>query len=115
MQTRTLEQVRGEPQPDRGVVVAAGEHHRGTGIDQAHHGLREELDRVGRGHRAVVDVAAHHDGVDLLLAHDVHEVVEVGGLRAEEAHLVEGPAQVPVGGVDQSHGPHGRRGVRQSR
>ena len=73
---------------------------------------REQLDGVGGGHRAVVDVAAHEHGVDPLGAHDLDEVVEVGGLGAEQPHLVERASQVPVGGVDQPHGSHATSGVR---
>ena len=87
-------------------------HHLGAGVDEPQHGLREQLDGLGRGHRAVVDVAADEHGVDPLGAHDLDEVVEVGGLGAEQPHLVERASQVPVGGVDQPHGTHATSGVR---
>ena len=83
-----------------------------AGVDEPHQALREQLDGLGRGHRPVVDVAADEHGVDPLGAHDVDEVVEVGGLGVEQPHLVERAPQVPVGGVDQPHGdPRYERGA----
>ena len=112
VQPGPLEQVGGEPEPDGGVVVAAADHHLRAGVDEAHHRLREQLDGVGGGHRAVVDVAADEHGVDPLTAHDLDEGVEVGGLGTEQPHLVERASQVPVGGVDQPHGSHATSAVR---
>ena len=65
-------------------MVAAGEHDLRTGVDQPDDGLGEQRDRVGGGHRAVVDVAGHQHRVDPLGADDLDEVVEVGapGRRA---------------------------------
>ena len=107
-----LEEVAREPQAGGRVVVAAGEHDLGTGVDEPHQRLGEQRDGVGGRHRAVVDVAADEDGVDPLGAHDLDEVVEVGGLGVEQPHLVERAPQVPVGGVDQPHTRNGRRGGR---
>ncbi len=66
-------------------MVAAADDDLGAGVDEPQHGLREQLDGLGRGHRAVVDVAADEHGVDPLGAHDVDEVVEVGGLGSRAA------------------------------
>ena len=70
-------------------------------------------DGVGRGQGAVVDVAGDEHRVDRLGAHDLDEVVEVGRLGALQPHLVEGPSQVPVGGVDHAHVTEARWGRRQ--
>ena len=115
VQPGPLEQTGREPEPDGGVVVAAADHHLRAGVDEPQHGLREQLDGLGRGHRPVVDVAADEHGVDPLGAHDVDEGVEVGGLGVEQPHLVERASQVPVGGVDQPHGTHATSAVRHHR
>ena len=102
-----------EAEPDRRVVVAAGEHHLRAGVDEPGHGLGEQRDGLGRGHRPVVDVAGDQHRVDPLGADDLDEVVEVGRLGVEQPHPVERPSQVPVGGVDQAHASRLRSAVRQ--
>ncbi|GAA3242817.1 hypothetical protein GCM10020256_67010 [Streptomyces thermocoprophilus] len=57
------------------------------------------------GHRAVVHVPGDDHRFHLALAHGRHEVVDERGLGVEHRHPVEGPAQMPVGGVQQSHDP----------
>lgn len=110
-----LEQARGEAEPRGRVVVAAGDDDPGAGVDQALEGLGQQLHGVGGGQRTVVDVAADQHGVDRLGAHDLDQVVEVGGLGPEQPDTVERAPQVPVGGVQQPHGAHARRPVRQTR
>ena len=100
---RAGEQARGEPEPDRRVVVAAREDDLGAGVDEPFERVGEEGDGVGRRHRAVVDVAGDEDGVDPLGPDGLDEVVEEPRLGGEQPHLVERAAQVPVGGVDQAH------------
>ena len=63
----------------------------------------EQLDGVGGRHRPVVDVAGDQDRVDGLGAHRLDEVVHELRLGVQQPHLVEGPPQVPVGGVEEAH------------
>ncbi len=112
VQTRAFEQPGGEPEPDRRVVVPAGEDDLCAGVDEPHEGVGQDVDGVRGRHRPVVEVTAHEHRVHRLGPHDLDEVVEVGGLGVEQPHLVECPSQVPVGGVDQPHVAHARRGVR---
>ncbi len=60
-------------------------------------------DRVDVRQRAVVDVARDHHQVDLLRLDDLEQVVDVRSLVAEHALPVEGPPEVPVGGVEDAH------------
>ena len=107
VQPGPLEQAGREPEPDgasRGCRCESD--HLGPGVDEPGQRLGEQLDGVGAGQRAVVDVAADEDRVDPLRAHDLDEVVEVAGLGVEQPHPVERASQVPVGGVDQPHAAH---------
>ena len=111
---RRLEETRGEPEAGRGVVVAAGDHDPGAGVDEPVEGLDSRATVSTGGQGPVVDVAADHDDVDPLGPDRVDQVVEVGSLRTEQPDTVERPSQVPVGGVEEPHGDHARRAVRQS-
>ena len=102
-QAGALEQGRREAQPDGGVVVAAGQHHLGAGIDEARDGLGQQGDGVRSGQGSVVHVPGDEDGIHGLGPHRLDKVVDEGRLGVEEPHLVEGPAQVPVGRVDEAH------------
>lgn len=88
-----------------GRVVVAGDHHGGHAqLGEAVQRVVEQLDGGQRGHRAVVHVSRHHDGVHGPLAHGGDEVTDELGLGTEHVHPVEGPAEMPVGGVQESHG-----------
>ena len=60
---------------------------------------------VHRRHRAVVDVPGDQDRVHLLGAGHVHQVIQECRLRRPQIRAVQRPAEVPVRGVQQSHGP----------
>ena len=62
-----------------------------------------DLNRFCRGHGAVVDVAGHDDCVDLVLGHQIGERGQHELLVRQQVLPVEGPADVPVRGVQQSH------------
>ncbi len=68
-------------------------------------GVVEQLYGGERRHRPVVHVSGHDHGVDGVLAHGVDEVADEPGLGAEHGDPVERPAEVPVGSVQESHGP----------
>ncbi len=92
-----------EPRADpetAGRVVVPGDHHRGHAqAGEPVQRVVEQLDRGERRHRPVVHVPRHHHRVHLALAHGGDEVADELGLGAEHADPVEGPAEVPVGGV----------------
>jgi hypothetical protein len=92
-----------EAEPHRRVVVAAGQQQPGAGRAQPDQRVVQQPHRVDRGQRPVVHVARHHDQVDPLVADDLHQVVEEGGLGVEQVDAVQPPAQVPVGGVEDAH------------
>jgi len=92
-----------EPQPGRGVVVAAGDDHGGPGRGQPRERVVGELDGVHGRQRPVVDVAGDHHEVDVLGLHDVEQVVDVRRLGTEHPDTVERASQVPVGGVEDAH------------
>lgn len=94
-----------DAEPAGGVVVP-GDHHGGHAqVGEPVQGPVVQLDRGQRGYGPVVDVAGDEDGVDLVLADGLDQVVDEGGLGAEQVHAVEGPAEVPVGGVQEPHSP----------
>ena len=93
-----------KPEPLGGVVVAAGDHHAGAGRGQPGERLVGQVDRVDRRQRPVVDVTGDDDQVDALALDDVEQVVDVRRLVLEHALPVEGPPEVPVGGVEDAHG-----------
>ena len=99
-----VDELGGEAEPGRGVVVAARHDDAHARREQPAQCVAGQLDGVDRGQRAVEDVAADHDEVDLLRRHDVDDVVDEGALRIEHALTVERPAKVPVGGVQDAHG-----------
>ncbi len=104
--TGVVDQPRPEAQPLGGVVVAAGDHHPRPGGREPGEGLVGEPHRVDGRQRPVVDVAGEDDQVDLLGHHDLDQVVDEGSLMGEHALPVEGPPQVPVGGVEDPHAPN---------
>ena len=102
---RLLQQPATEPEPARRVVVAADQHDARAGVVQPEQGVLAQLDGVHRRHRAVVDVPGDQDRVHLLGAGHVHQVIKKCRLRRPQIRAVQRPAQVPVRGVQQSHGP----------
>ena len=96
-------EVRGEAEAPRGVVVPGGEDDPGP-LGQAAQGAIEEGHRVIRRDGAVVDVPGDDDGVDPLLGDELDEVVGEEGMGVVEDAAVEGPAQMPVRGVEDPHG-----------
>ena len=102
---RLLQQPAAEPEPARRVVVAADQHDARAGVVQPEQGVLAQLDGVHRRHRTVVDVPGDQDRVHLLGAGHLHQVIEECRLRRPQIRAVQRPAQVPVRGVQQSHGP----------
>ena len=97
------QEVGGEAEAPGGIVVAGGEDDAGD-VAQAAQGLVQEADGVGGRDGAVVDVPGHDDGVHSLGAGEFDEVVGEDGVGVVEHSAVEGPTQVPVGGVQDPHG-----------
>lgn len=107
-----------EPRADAeaaGRIVVPGDHHRGHAeVGEPVQRVVEQLDGGQRRYRPVVHVPRHHHRVHLALAHGGDEVTDELGLGAEHADPVEGPAEVPVGGVQESHGPGSVSGASDS-
>ena len=80
-------------------MVAAGQHNFGAGPGEAHQGVIQQADDVDARQCAVIDVPGDEDDVDALFPDKGHELVDEGALGIQHADAVEGPAQVPVGGV----------------
>ncbi len=93
-----------EAEAARAVVVAAADDHGGPRPGEAGEGLVGQLDGVDVGQGAVVDVPGDHDDVDALRLDHLEQVVDERTLVAQEALAVEGPPEVPVGGVEDAHG-----------
>ena len=88
-------------------MVARRDDQLRTGRAQAGQRGGGDPDRLRRGHRAVVDVPRHQDGVDRLACHQVGEVPEHRFLLRQQIGAVEGAADMPVGGVQELHGAQG--------
>ena len=85
------------------VVVAAAHHDPRARGGQPGEGLVGEGDGVDVGEGPVVDVARDDHDVDPLGLHDLEQVVHERRLVPEQSLAVEGPPQVPVGGVEDAH------------
>ncbi len=105
VQSARAQQLPREPDAGAAVVVAGdGDDGDAEAVDELGEDVVEEVHRLGGRHRAVVQVAGDDHGrrpdlggeLDQLLQH----VLLVGG----EVLVVEQPAEVPVGGVDEPHG-----------
>ncbi len=92
-----------EAEPDRGVVVAAGQQHRDAGRGEPVQRPVEHGDRVDRRDRPVVHVTGDDHHVHLVFDRLPEQPVQERRLIGEQVLAVQGPAQVPVRGVEQSH------------
>ncbi len=64
----------------------------------------EQRHRLQARQRAVVHVTGDEHGVDALVPDHRHEVVQEGALGVVQALPVERAPEMPVGGMQQSHG-----------
>ena len=106
MQTTGCGEARSDTQTCRRIMIAGGHDDRGTGGRNRGKAVVVDADGVGRGHRPVEDVARHHDDIDRFRGDDVCEVTQRRALVIEQVGAVEGSADMPVGGVQDSHGKH---------
>ncbi len=93
-----------DPEPARGVVVAADQDDPGAGRAQPGECVLEQRHRVHRRNRPVVDVARDQHRVHPLRARRLDQVVEEAGLRLPQVGAVQRPPEVPVRGVQEAHG-----------
>ncbi len=104
-----VDQPRGEPEPQVGVVVAAGDDGRAHASRRAARGSPRTAARrrpaAARGRRRHRD---QHQ-VDPLGLDGRDQVVDVRRLVLEHPDTQERPAEVPVGGVQDAHAGNGRR------
>lgn len=105
MDPRAADEPGADTEPTRRVVVP-GDHHRGhPEVGEPVQRVVEELDRGQRRHRPVVHVPRHDHRVHVALTHGRDEVTDEPGLGIEHVHPVEGPAEMPVGRVQNPHDP----------
>ncbi len=98
-----VDQPGGDAEPGGRVVVAARDDDPRPRVAQPEERVVVQRHGLDRRHGAVVDVTGDQHDVDPLLAHGRHQVVQEGGLRRPQVGPVQGPAEVPVGGVEQAH------------
>ena len=103
MHSGRIHQRRAESQPGGRIMIAADDDDAGTRLTQPDQRILTELDGIERGHRTVVDIAADQDGIDLLRAHRAHQRIKERRLRFPQVSAVKRTAQMPVGGVKESH------------
>jgi len=97
------EEVGERPQPRRRVVVAGDRDDRDPGGADPSQDPGCGLHGLGRRHRPVVEVPGDQHGVDPVLDRQVGQRRQHGLLVGQQVLAVEGPAEVPVGGVHQAH------------
>src|SRR5262249_14705639 len=103
---RPREELRPEAEPLGRIVVAADRNDRHAELPgHPPEKIREQLHRLDRRHRSVVDVAGQDQRVRALVVADRDQLVEGVALIVEERDLAESLAQVPVGGVNDPHAP----------
>ncbi len=84
-------------------MIAAREHDIDSRRSKPGQGLVEHRDGIGRWHGAVVDVAGDQHRVNALLDGSVDQPAQERALVLEHRLAVQRPAQMPVGGVQESH------------
>lgn len=97
------EQPRLEPETRSGVVVAARDDHTGTRLMQRDEHVAEKRVRGAGRRRRIEDVTGDDDDVDRVLTNLHRERSEDLGQRVHGRVAMEGAADVPVGGVQDSH------------
>lgn len=100
------EQTGAVSQPAAAVVIA-GDHDNGglDAEDDPREDVVEQAHGVRRRHRAIEDVTCDQQGVRLEIGHEVDELLEDVRLVFEQRPAVKDSTEMPVGGVDESHGP----------
>ena len=98
------QQRRLEAEPRRGGVVAAGDDDLRAGVGQCPQRLGQQRVAGGGRRRGIEDVARHDDHVDRVGADLFGERLEHTPQRIERRMTVEGPPDVPVGGMQDAHG-----------
>ena len=94
-----LEELVGHRHASGRVVVAGDGDDLGAGVMQPHQGLVEKGDGVGGRDGPVVQVTRDHDEVHLGVFGQCDQPVDGLALLGQQRLTVEGPPQVPVGGV----------------
>ena len=89
-----------------GAVMVPGDEERGNlqAQDQLLQHPPQEAHGVGGGKGPVVEVPGHDDSIGPGLPGQGDELLQDVFLVLEKRGLVEGPSQVPVGGVEEAHG-----------
>lgn len=88
-----------------GAVVVAGDHHH-RDPELQHELLEHQVEqahRLGRRHRAVIDVAGEQDRVGSAVGGDANELGQHVGLVLEQGDAVMDTAEMPVGGMEETH------------
>jgi len=71
----------------------------------------KQLDRIGGGNRAVEQVAGNCYQVDFFVTHNVDQPVDEQRLLVEQSMVTEGPAEMPVAGMQDPHDTQYEQGV----
>ena len=93
------------------VVIAGDERDVRPRTAQPHQRVAHEIDRPGRRQCPVEQIARHHHEIDVLGGHHLDQPVDERGLVLLQRDRPEGPAEVPVAGVEDAHGVQPTEGV----
>ncbi len=104
VQARMFQQCRAESQAQGRVVVSAGDDKFDAGLAQPDQGPVKERHRVNRWQGPVVDVPGDQNHIDVFLPDGLQQPVDEFFLCRQQGSPVEGAAQVPIGGVQDTHG-----------
>ena len=84
-------------------MVARNHNHRDLGSGELAQRLGDEPDRVNRWDRPIKQVTAHHDHINVAVDRDLQQPAAELALGRQQVLAVEGPTQMPVGGMKNEH------------
>jgi hypothetical protein len=93
------------------VVVVASHHHHRRHLRQLEQGPPDDLLGAGGRGAGVEDIARHHRQVDLAGGRHRHHLGEDGAVLLGPVAAPHPTPHMPIGGVEDLHGPDGMTGV----
>jgi hypothetical protein len=87
-------------------VIAGDEDHRHAAVDdESREHFVQELDRIRGRAQTIVDIAREEHGVEVRPTNEFDELFEDVGLVVQKRDAEEAAAEVPIGGVEETHDP----------
>lgn len=99
MHAPALQKTGRKAQPDRRIMVPAGQYDPRSGCGEPHKRIIQQAHDVHPGQRPIIDISSNQDDIHGLFPHAPHKLVYEGPLGFKHPNAVEGSAKVPVRGV----------------